>query len=370
MANLVSVVLGARTALSAAPHILVIRRRYLGDIVLLGSVLRNLKLRWPDARIAVLCERHYAAVLELNPDVAEAIHFPQRAVEWWSLFWRLRRARFTHVLDLDNRDKTAVIARATGAAVRATVRHGERLHFRSFYTVAEQLPVEFLAERHITDLYLHTLTQIGVPIVTRECRLVPKADDLKRAQSFWSADSPSAQRLNQFENPSPKILVHPGSRSAWRVWPPANFAAVIDRLHTELGVATGVVAGPGEQATVDEIFQHLRAPAVRIPSNLAIPQLAALFSTAHIFLCHDSGPMHLAAAVGTRVVALYGSQTLSHWRPLGEGHTTLQPPLPCVNCVSPGQCNPADPYFNHCVRNITVERVLVAVRDAILSGGP
>lgn len=141
---------------------------------------------------------------------------------------------------------------------------------------------------------------------------------------------------------------------------------MIDRLHTELGATIGVVAGPGEQATVDEIFQHLRTPAVRMPANLSVPQLAALFSTASIFLCHDSGPMHLAAAVGTRVVALYGSQTLSHWRPLGKCHTTLQPPLPCVNCVSPGQCNPADPYFNHCVRNITVDRVVAAVHAALM----
>ena len=352
-----------------APHILVIRRRYLGDIVLLGPVLRNLKLRWPDARIAVLCERHYAGVLELNLDVNEAIHFPQRAGEWWTLLRRLRRARFTHVLDLDNRDKTALLTLATGARHRVTQRHTERLHFPSFYTASEGIPTEFLDGRHITDLYLHPLRRMDVPIVTRECRLVPKPDDLKRAQSFWfngdssNASHPIAPHQNAAH--APKMLVHPGSRSPWRVWPPANFATVIERLHHDLGAHIGVVAGPGEQATVNEIFQHLRVPAVRMPSNLSVPQLAALFSTAKIFLCHDSGPMHLAAAVGTRVGALYGSQTLSHWRPLGEGHTTLQPPLPCVNCVSPGRCNPADPYFNHCVRNITPDRVVAAVRKAL-----
>lgn len=355
--------------MDSTPHILVIRRRYLGDIVLLGPVLRNLKLRWPDARIAVLCERHYAGVLELNPDVAEAIHFPQRFGDWWTLLRRLRRARFTHVLDLDNRDKTALLTLATGAPHRITQRHTERVHFPSFYTASEVLPTEFLHDRHITDLYLHPLRRMEVPLATRECRLVPKADDLKRAHTFWSAESRIVPSPEGDIPPTPeskiRILVHPGSRSTWRVWPPANFATVIDRLHDELGATVGVVAGPGEQATVDEIFQHLRAPAVRMPSNLSVPQLAALFSTATIFLCHDSGPMHLASAVGTRVVALYGSQTLSHWRPLGEGHTTLQPPLPCVNCVSPGQCNPADPYFNHCVRNITVDRVVEAVRAAL-----
>jgi heptosyltransferase-3 len=331
----------------AAPHILVIRRRYLGDIVLLGSLLRNLKLHWPAARIAVLCERAYAPILELNPDVDERWLFPQSAAEWPGFLWRVRRAGFTHVLDLDNRDKTAVIARSTGASVRATVRHGERLHFPSLYTSAVELPREVLDTRHITDLYLHTLEQIGVPVVTREVRLVPRTAEVAAARDLLRGA---------------RLLVHPGSRSAWRIWPAQNYAHVIDTLHAERGLTTALIAGPGEQGTVDEIFRHLRSPAIRLEQRLSVTSLAALFAAAPALVCHDSGPMHIAAAVGTRVIALFGSQPMHLWRPVGEGHITLQPPLPCVNCVSPGQCVPADSYHNHCVRHITVDRVLAAVR--------
>lgn len=346
--NLVRLIAVARV--SPSPHILVIRRRYLGDIVLLGSLLRNLKRHRPACRIGVLCEPAYAGILELNPDVDEQWLFPQSAAEWPRLLWRLRRAGFTHVIDLDNRDKTALLTRATGAAVRLTQRHVEAIHFPSFYTSSEVLPLEFLAARHITDLYLRPLEKLGVPVSTHETRLVARPADVAAGRTLLQGA---------------RLLVHPGSRSAWRVWPPENFARVIDTLHAEGGISTALIAGPGEQATVDAICRALRAPVIRLDQRLDVPQLAGLFAAAPVLLCHDSGPMHVAAAVGSRVVALFGSQPMNVWMPVGRGHFTLQPPLPCVSCVSPGQCTPGDSYHNHCVRNLTPERVLAAVREAL-----
>ena len=85
--------------MTAAPHLLVIRRRYLGDIVLLGSFLHNLRLHWPDARLTVLTEPAYSAVLALNPDVSAALALPRRTTDWPAFLGLLRRARFTHVFD-------------------------------------------------------------------------------------------------------------------------------------------------------------------------------------------------------------------------------------------------------------------------------
>lgn len=341
-------------SMASSPHVLVIRRRYLGDIVLLGPLLRNLRLHWPAGRIDVLCEAAYAPLLALNPDVQATWVFPRRLADWPRLLARLRRARFTHVLDLDNRDKTAVLTRATGAPVRVTQRHTERVHLPSCYTASEVLPAAFLDGRHITDLYLHLLGAIGVPVVTRECRLTPRPEDVAAVAALAGPGSPRR-----------RVLVHPGSRSAWRVWPAERFAEVIAGLQARGDCAVTLVAGPGERATVDAICAGLARPPRRIDAPLPLPHLAALFAAADVLLCHDSGPMHVAAAVGTPVVALYGSQVLAHWRPLGAGHTTLQPPLPCVACVAPGRCDPGDAYHNHCVRNITPNRVLAAV-EAVL----
>lgn len=333
-----------------APHILVIRRRYLGDIVLLGSLLRNLKLHWPDSRLALLCEPAYAPILDLNPDVDERWLFPQSAAAWPGFLWRVRRAGFTHVLDLDNRDKTALITRASGAPVRVTVRFSDPLRMRACYTAAEYLPPAFVATQHITDFYLRALAPLSLPVATREVRLQPRATELAQARSLLAGA---------------RLLIHPGSRSAWRVWPARNFAQVIDTLRSAHGIQSALIAGPGEQGTVEEIFRHLHGPAVCIDQRQSLTQLAALFAAAPALLCHDSGPMHVAAAVGTRVIALFGSQPMGFWRPAGDGHFTLQPPLPCTHCVSPALCDPQDSYHNHCVRNLTVETVLGAVRPAL-----
>ena len=99
----------AEPAHDRVPRVLVIRRRYLGDIVLLGSVLRNIRLRWPRAWIAVLTETAYAGVLGLNPDVDSALTFPHRKRQWLGFVRALRRTRFTHVLDFDNTEKTALV---------------------------------------------------------------------------------------------------------------------------------------------------------------------------------------------------------------------------------------------------------------------
>ena len=100
------------------PKILVIRRRYLGDVVLLGSLLRNLKLHWPGAHVSVLLERPYSAILALNPDVDSVMILPEGMAAWPGFVGHLRDAGLTHVFDLDNTEKTALISRLSGAQTR------------------------------------------------------------------------------------------------------------------------------------------------------------------------------------------------------------------------------------------------------------
>ena len=331
-----------------SPRILVIRRRYLGDIVLLGPVFRNLRLHWPDATIAAVVEAAYAPVLTLNPDVSEILILPERWSAWPGFLSRLRRARFTHVLDLDNNDRTALLTRLTGAPFRAALHH-DVLHWGACYTADVLHPPVIHERSSIVDYYLAILPAAGVPVATREVRLVPRPADLAAAQKLVR---PGGR----------KLLVHPGSRSAWRMWPAENFAAICDRVQNELDVQVFVIGGPGEQAAVAAIRRHAKSHLVVFDAPLNLPQFAAFAAQFDLMLCHDSGPMHLAAAVGTKVVALLGSQNPVLFAPPGDGHTVLQPPLPCTACVSPGQCVPGDSYRNHCVRNITVDTVWAALR--------
>jgi ADP-heptose:LPS heptosyltransferase len=337
----------------ANPSVLVIRRRYLGDVVLLGSFLANLRRHWPTAGIRVAVDAAYADILALNPDVDGALIQPSGPAGWPGFLARLRRGRFTHVFNFDNTERTALTARLTGAPFRLGLHHGGfRLKLRSCYTHAVNDPNEEHESRPITEYYLRALEPAGVPVVTREVRLVPRAADLAEVGRFVGAGGPV-------------LLVHPGSRSPWRIWPADRFAAVCDRAQDELGVQVVLAGGPGERLVIRAIRQAAKSHLLAFDQPLSAPRFAALAKLSRAMLCHDSGPMHVAAAVGTPVVALYGSQSSVLFRPVGEGHRILQAPLPCTACVAPDQCVPSDSYRNLCVRRLTVDEVFDAVRDRI-----
>jgi ADP-heptose:LPS heptosyltransferase len=335
------------------PRILVIRRRYLGDVVLLGSLFRNLRIHWPAAHIAALVEPSYSGILALNPDVDAVVAPPEGALAWPGFVARLRGARYTHVLDIDNTERTAIVSRLSGAPFRVALHHGEHpLRLRALYTHAAHDPAEAHESRPISDYYLKALGPAGVPVETREIRLVARESDVGDWRRYVGAQGRT-------------LLVHPGSRSPWRLWPAERFAAVCDRVQDQLGAQVVLAGGPADGRLVAEIRGLARSHVLALDEAPSLPRLAALARACTALLCHDSGPMHVAAAVGTPVVALYGSQNPVLFRPPGEGHTLLVPAMPCSPCVSPGACVPGDSYRNHCVRRLTVDEVYGAVRAVL-----
>lgn len=343
--------------------LLAIRRRYLGDIVLLGSVFRNLRAHWPAAHIAALVEPTYAGVLPLHPDVNETLTFPANGGNW-ALARALRAAKFTHVLDFDNTDKTAFLTRFSGARHRVTF-HRElvRFRYRWLYTHRARVANADYERSPISDTYLRLPEALGVPIATREIKLAPPAAALDFAQNLIKTQHPHLLvRRN-------RLLVHPGSRSEFRLWPAERFARVIDRAVRELGAQVALVAGPGERTLATDIAAHATTKPAVVNAPFSIPQLAAFMTQFDAMLCHDSGPMHLAAGVGTRVVALYGSQNAAIWRPVGERHTVLQTPLPC-SCLPdvPKRCVKTDSYRSYCVRKLTEDEVFRAVAATLREG--
>jgi ADP-heptose:LPS heptosyltransferase len=342
---------------SASPRLLVIRRRYVGDIVLLESVFRLLRRHWPSARIVAAIDPAYRDLPKLFPPIDATLPLPTRWYDWPAFLWRLRREKFTHVLDFDNRPRTALIALLSGAGLRATLRHGIEPRFRHCYNHRLVVEGEYLENHHITDFYHRLLRSIGIPIKHEPGRLAPLPHELAQIEKLPEIAALPADR--------PRLLVHPGSRSPHRIWPADSFAAVCDALQSENRARILFVAGPAEQPVVDAITAKMTTPAVVLKQRLSLTQLAALFASVDRLLCHDSGPMHLAASVGTPVTALYGSQKISTWRPVGEGHQLLQAPLPCRDCASPDFCKPGDSYNNHCVRKIPADAVISALRISL-----
>ncbi len=338
------------------PKILVIRRRYLGDVVLLGSLLRNLRLHWEGAHITVLVERPYAGILALNPDVNEVLALPSEPFQWPRFLARLVAGGYSHAFDIDNTEKTALVTRFSRATLRVALHHGKHsVKFPSLYTHVVYDPAAEHEIRPITEYYLKALAVADVPVVDRTIRLVPRQEEVAEWKRFVGAQGRT-------------LLVHPGSRSSARIWPAERFAAVCDRVQDEMGVQVVVAGGPAERRMVSEIRSLAKTHVLALDEPPTLTQFAALARASSALLCHDSGPMHVAAAVGTPVVALYGSQNPVLFRPHGEGHHQLLPSLPCSPCVAPQACVPGDSYRTYCVRRHTVEDVYRAVRETLALG--
>lgn len=345
------------------PKVLLIRRRYLGDIALLGAVFRNIRLHWPDAHLALLSEVNYAAVGRLNPDIDSILTFPTSLFQWPGFIRRLRREKFTHVIDFDHNDRTAFTTRLTGAPVRITHEHEGQPPVRP-WTYTQKIPLSsaFYDTHSIVDSYLTLLKGLSITVVTHDTKLVPTTEDFSWARKIVGPKAAGGRPATA------RLLIHPGSRSPFRIWPADRFSEICDRVQDDLNAQVFIVAGPSERALVHKIRSQTRSHVVALEEPMSIGQFAALASECGLMLCHDSGPMHVASASGAKIIALYGSQNAAIWRPLGEGHTILQTTLPCT-CLPdlPLPCQKADSYRSYCVRKISVEDVYRVLKPLLLA---
>ncbi|MBW2622769.1 MAG: glycosyltransferase family 9 protein, partial [Deltaproteobacteria bacterium] len=160
------------------------------------------------------------------------------------------------------------------------------------------------------------------------------------------------------------VLIHPGSRTPWVRWLPERFARVADQLQAERGVRIILVGGPGEESISGAVARGMKSPALDLTGRLSLSELAVLASVSRLFIGHSTGPMHLAAAAGIPVVALFGPTSptdhFERWRPYSPKGAVI------FKDVCPGNCVPKYCASLECMAAIQVEDVLEQV-ESILS---
>ena len=343
-------------------RLLVIRKRYVGDLLLVTPVLENLRLQWPGAHLTLLCDARYARVLEGQPTLDRIWTVPDSsvpaargAISWLGLLAKLKLARFDAVFDLNDSGSTARLTRFSSAKFRAGYTMPEKAAARArYYTHLATWTSEDHAVKHICDLHLTTLERVGVPVRTKAVRFEVPPDRQRAALDALSALAPGE---------APRILFHPGAREPNRCWPVENFAALGDALQTAGLAQVLILAGPGEEERARAIASAMKTPSILLPPSDGVPGLAATLAAADLFLGNDSGPMHIAAAVGTRVIALFGAQLAFRWGPVGRKSIVLQAAVPPQVCACPfqGVCDPPNTDKMRCVSLITVQEVMAAV---------
>jgi predicted lipopolysaccharide heptosyltransferase III len=325
-------------------NILAIKLRYLGDVLLATPTLQALKTAYPTARLTVVVNRGTEEILRANPDVDEILPLDRGSItEQIRFVLKLRRRRFDIVLDLTDGDRAAVLTWISGAGIRIGFNAEERWTGRCYTTV-----VRGGEQAHRIERDLAALVPLGIEVHNRIPRLFLTPEDDARAE----------QLVGQLAIPTdrPWVVIQPGARYWFKAWPPERFAALADRLNDRFGCQVLVGGSPQEAALTQAVVSQAKSQLLSIAGRSDVRTLAALLKRSLLFVGNDTGAMHIAAAVGTPVVGLFGPSNPIEWGPRGGRAETIYKGLDCRICFHP-TCRRGE---ENCMKLITVEEVMAA----------
>jgi heptosyltransferase-1 len=295
------------------PRILIVRLSAVGDCVQTMPLACAIRDRWPDAQLTWVVEKGAAPLVAVNDAVDRLIVLPRRFATSPRLLWQLRlvlrRERFDVTLDPQGLTKSGLVAWLSGAPRRIGF---ARPAARELNPWLQTELVASFAEQRVAR-YLELLRPLGIdrPPVRFGLSLRPAAQAM--AEQFASRP----------ELRGGYVALNPGAGWDSKRWPIERYAAVARHLASR-GIPSVVAwGGPQERAWAETIAAESHGAAILAPPTTLV-ELAAVLGRARLFVGSDTGPLHLAAAVGTPCVALFGASSAAACSPYGSGHITMQ----------------------------------------------
>lgn len=344
-------------------RVLVVKLGHFGDVLLAAPVVSVLKNHAPQADIDALVYAETAPMLSGHPALAE-LFLIERKKEGRSLVSQLgaelrllselRARRYELVVALSDKPRIAWLTRLTRARYAVTAERRDRPRFwqRSF---THFYPLPRGNTRHTVEAHLDALRRIGIlpGAEERNLVLVPGEAASRRVEELLAA---------QQVTPGSFVHIHPASRWLFKCWPAQRVAELIDELQSrgETVVLTGADAGH-EAAYLDELRRHLQRPVVDLAGKLNLKELAALTGHARLFVGVDSAPLHIASAMATPAVALFGPSGEVEWGPWQIRHRVVaSDQYRCRPCGVNG-CGGSN--RSECMETLPVARVLAAIDE-------
>ncbi len=347
---------GLLTRLPPGSRILFIRLRSLGDTILSTPLYAALKAWRPDLRLSALVEEPFDEALRRNPDLESVFPLQIRGTDQrstakarWQTLRQIRRNRFECCINLHGGTTSAWLTGMSGARHRIGL-HGYRNSF--CYTVRTRLPPPPPGVRwHSARFQLEWLYRLGLEEgPAPPARLFPDPDLRSNLEvRLRDAGLPPSR---------PVCVIQPSSRFHTKEWTDAGFAQISDTLQNEYGYATLLVGTEEEESKIRRVAGLCRTRPASI-RGLSISELTWVLDQASLFMGNDSGPTHMAAALGVPVLVLFGSSDSDLWRPWQAAHEIVQNPFECNPC--PGyRC---DVYGQpRCILSITPDQVKEALQ--------
>ncbi|MBI2495798.1 MAG: lipopolysaccharide heptosyltransferase II [Candidatus Omnitrophica bacterium] len=347
-------------------RILVMRLDRLGDVILSTPVLQALRRKFPHAFIAMMVRPACREAVEGHPDLNEVIVYEKegrhRSILGTVRFAReLRRSGFDTALVLHPSNRSHWIPWLAGIPTRIGYDR------KSAWLLTHRVPHQKQEGKKHEALYTLELLQVFgmTPELSRPRLSIPPAA-LHRVEALLAEASVAPT--------DSLVAIHPSASCVSKRWMPERFAQVADRLIAERNVRVCLVAGEADALPARQVAQAMRHPALNLAGRLSVGELAALLRRCACLVSNDSGPVHVAAAVGTPVVDIFGrnQRGLSplRWGPLGDGHVVLHKEVGCVTCLA----HNCDIGFL-CLTSLSVEEVYQAAvsvldRGTVADRGP
>lgn len=340
-------------------RVLVIRLDRLGDVILSTPVAQVLRQHFPHAHIVMMVRPPCEDAVRGNPYLNEVIVYDKEGKHhsaWKTIRFarKLRQQDFDTALVLHPSRRSHWIPYLAGIPIRIGYDR------KDAWLLTHRLPHRKQeGEQHEAVYTLQMLSVFGIsppsprPHVPLNAHAVQCIDALLSEASVQPSEA--------------LVAIHPSASCISKRWMPERFAQVADRLMAEHGVRICLVADSDDARFARQVKTAMRQPALDFSGRLTVAELAALLHRCRVLISNDSGPVHVAAAVGTPVVDIFGrnQRGLSprRWGPVGEGHVMLHKEVGCVTCLA----HDCDIEFL-CLTSLQVEEVYQAAINILGQG--
>lgn len=343
------------------PHpqnILVVRTDRIGDVVLSLPMISVLKANFPSARITMLLRSYTKELAEGQPGLEAILLYDERGrlKPFWKMRSELHRSRFDVVILAYPTFRLALLMVLAGIPVRV----GTGYRWYSFLLNRRVYEHRKTAEKHELEYNLSLLKRIGAVFDRYEMpRLVLSDQHARVAEQI---------RKELGLLPGDRVIVlHPGSGGSARDWSPSRFAQLGSEI-VRRGYRVVVTGGPGEDALVQRVVSDAGSGVLPLVNRLSLNELAAFLRTVDLFVSNSTGPLHIAAAMGTPVIGFYPPMRAcspQRWGPYTEKKTIFVPdPNACPRCHG----RPCQ--GNDCMDLITVSEVMQSVERMLQANSP
>ena len=336
--------------------ILILKPSSLGDVVQALPVARLLRHQFTRAEIHWWANREFIPLLERDPDIAKVIPFDRhrwgKPSGWpmaFDIVQEMRQQHYDWVIDLQGLARSALVGWfASGTMTIGLEDHREGAP--AFYDQAVPRPTR---QAHAVDWYLEVLKTLRVPV---------------HFQFEWLPVQPDAQTVVEAIWPhhgGSWVGLQPGARWLNKRWPAESFAEVAHGLlSSNPNLRIAVLGGASDRPLGELISQKVGPRCHDLTGRLTLPSMVAWLKRCSLLITNDTGPMHVAAALGTPLVALFGPTDPAHTGPYGQPEAVLRLDIPCSPCQTP-TCHFQEPMA--CLRRLSVAQVLEAARRRLMT---